>query len=314
MSLDDDDIRQQIEGLCGSYGHLQQALVQLLMTVKSIEEQDLLKFLEIAVQRLIFKAPNHTEATPTSQRTVADSDNDDHTEDERSASSSTDRQEERELGLKIHEILTADDLLALIGMINRKLSALDMGIEKVVDDEPENSDGRESYTFVLVNKKSTKVLQVATSFTEKETKIIVYLLDTMFGDGDEVVTDRHTYSIPRYDALNGIRSKFGNSMVEAEGFLKRLVLDNWLEMDDSRYGLTKRAIVELKPYLEANYDSALPCKGCGQIVTRGLACKEPKCPIRYHRGCYKLTLSAIKDKKCPNSGCNGTLDEMVPIN
>lgn len=218
-----------------SYGDIHRATLQLLITSKTIGEQQLIDFLAHSV-------PDADQST----------------------------------------------IKKVLGPIRSKLHPLDLDIASIIEDTeyPET-------LYVFINKKSTKSLQVATGFSEKEMKVIVHVLGMIFTQ-----QGRH-YSVDKYTVESDVREKFGYKLVEVQQLLRRLLLAGWLEVWNGQYTVAPRGLLELQPYVESNFPEVKPCHGCGQLLTRGLACDQ--CPVRYHRECYRLFVDT-SETVCPGCG------------
>ncbi|QPG74538.1 hypothetical protein FOA43_001868 [Brettanomyces nanus] len=252
-----------IEPIVTSYGQLHHAVLQLLITTKSLSQSDLLQFIRGAIYDIVREQKDAE--TPGENADVYDSD----------------EEEDEHLINELKGLVNAKSVSTIVDLINRKLHRLDLAIDHVTSDRDHDSDSNmeddpdaeaHSFVYVFINKKSTKVLQLSTSYTEKEMKVTSFILDLIFGSRDGISrASVSRYSVPKYDAEHEIRSKFIYTMTEAQLLLRKLMLDDWLEIIDAAYTLTPRALCELKPYLEDNYVSAYSCAVCDHLVTRGLA-------------------------------------------
>lgn len=320
----DESEEARVLAITKDYGELHQAILQLLLQVKSIDSHKLTRFVGDAVADIVIdeKTIKRRQESGNDDRNEAETERNENKTDDDVEEQNEQRQnsrENRQLRIQVRKRLDDIEVLNTMGVLNRRLTPLNLCIERMIDenstDDVESSTDEAAYIYTLINRKSTKVLQISTSFSEKEMKVISFLLDLTFGDstGDEDTSSRREhYSIARYDTLNNIRSGFGYSMVEAEQLMTRLVLDGWFELFDTSYSLTPRSLLELKDYLKERYPSVSTCLACGQILVRGLECKVADCPVRFHSKCYQFYKVAHQnDVSCPGKDCTGSLEDVV---
>ncbi|VEU20137.1 DEKNAAC101071 [Brettanomyces naardenensis] len=300
-----EDLSVRLEPLLKEYGPLHQTVLQLLIGVKSIEERELLEFTKSAICDLLFGEKDEEEEEEEERAENDEAGSVDGNDEDHSLSP----EHIAELRNDLMGLVTSDSLYTVIDLINRKLNDFDLHIGHVASDADDDRDD-ENVTYMFYNRKSTPSLRVSTSFTEKEMKAISRFIDMVF-DHPRDSNGNLKYSVAKYDAENEIRSKFGYTLTESHNLLRRLMLNDWVEITDTGYTLTPRVLAELKPYLEENYDTAFPCVGCGQIITRGLACKNEKCTVRFHHSCHELFVKSMDSKSCPNVECTGSVEDMV---
>jgi len=307
----------KVLALTKEYGELHQAILQLLLQVKSIDSRKLTRFVGDAAADIIIDENNTNSGQGDKSQTETDENRADNAEEQNEQPQNN--LENRQFRLQVRKLIDDAEVLNTMGIINRRLAGLNLCIERYIDDNDTSgnttSTDEIAYIYALINKKSTKVLQISTSFSEKEMKVISFLFDLMFdddsSDGDSP-TRREHYSLARYDTLNKIRSNFGYTMTDAQQLMTRLVLDGWLELFDTSYSLTARSLLELKDYLKEKYASVSACWACGQLLVRGLECKVTDCPVRFHSKCYQFYKVAHQNEaSCPNKDCTGSLEEVI---
>jgi non-structural maintenance of chromosomes element 1 len=197
---------------------------------------------------------------------------------------------------------------------------------------------RKERVHALVNTTSDPLTQLATLHSADEIAFVKRLLDAMFetynsrrmeimcvdsiqankcrhaprvaADPDESVTaaaDGESQATQAATQAKGLKSS------EVEAVLRALVDEGWLEKmgRDGFYGLTPRALLELRGWLVASYNDGGGaagerewqrikfCEACREIVTVGQRCADPDCPVRLHDICDDAFWRTRRERKCP---------------
>jgi non-structural maintenance of chromosomes element 1 len=178
--------------------------------------------------------------------------------------------------------VSIDDLNSYISAANSKLSPLDLDIRSTFHQQT-----RERW-YALVNTTSDSLTQLATTYTAEEIAYVKRLLDAMF-EGPNNKGRREAMCIGGIDAVQlhkpGPRrdtpqaGNQGLTMREAEGMLRRLVDEGWLEKSPKGfYSLSPRALMELRAWLVETYNDQADeeververikfCHACREIIT-----------------------------------------------
>lgn len=301
MSINDPDFLQKhLED--DSYTEIHAAMADLVMSVRTIKQDDLLSYLQKALITLFL----------------------DSTEDEATKSF---LQEKLELDYPLPEI-DLSMLSKALTSINSRLETLDMEIV-----ESKDMDDSSISLFSFVNKKPTGAIQWSTKYSQNDIQLVKHVIDRIFLPeyvNENSINDSETgeihpqikYHVPYIKMIQSLRA--GPSipeedestpttkkltMEECEYFLRDLENFGWLERDSNNFTLATRGLVELKKYLIDTYGSFPEgtislCNGCSDILTRGIACPNGSCDVRFHSHCQELVQTSKNDTTCPRDGCN----------
>ena len=152
--------------------------------------------------------------------------------------------------------------------------------------------------YALVNTTSDPLTQLATTYTVDEIAFVNRVFDAMFDTYNTkrseamVITAMQAIQLAKSPAGEPSRRQSGNatqqtqasgtsqslSMSQAEGMMKRLMEEGWLEKSRKGfYSLSPRGLMELRGWLVATYngeneDGVLVnkikfCAACGEIIT-----------------------------------------------
>lgn len=284
------------------YTELHAAMTDLVMSVRTIKQDDLLSYLQKALLTLLI----------------------DSSEDE--AAKST-LQEKLESDFPLPEI-DLSVLSKVLASINSRLETLDMELV-----ESQDMDDASISLFSFVNKKPTGAIQLSTKYSQNDIQLVKHVIDRIFLPefvNENSVTDLKTgdihrqikYHVPYTKMIQSLRAGPTTqdsdenialikklTMEECEYFLRDLENYGWLERDSNNFTLATRGLVELKKYLIDTYGNSPEgtislCNGCGDILTRGIACPNGSCDVRFHRHCQELVQKSKSDGACPREGCD----------
>ncbi|KAI2228806.1 hypothetical protein LOZ12_003421 [Ophidiomyces ophidiicola] len=162
--------------------------------------------------------------------------------------------------------VTQADLSNYISSVNSAISPFDFEIRSTIH--------QTSHTrfYALVNTTSDPLIQLATTYTADEIAYVKRLLDAMFETNNTmreevmVVSAMKAVQLARIPNSSSRRESQAAtqggvaqqlSMREAEEMLKRLINEGWLEKTrKGNYGLTPRALMELRTWLVESYNDA----------------------------------------------------------
>lgn len=231
--------------------------------------------------------------------------------------------------------IDASTLSRILTSTNTRLEKIDMEIV-----ESKDMDDSSIILFSFVNKKPTGAIHLATKYSQNDIQLVKRVIDRIFSPAYVInyqttdedtgkVSQQITYSVPFMKMVKSLRDgpaedddEDGTVVVntltldESEDFLRDLECYGWLERHNENYSLATRGIVELRKYLIDTYGvfpegTVSTCFGCGDILTRGLVCPEGKCHVRFHEHCRGLVERSRSDKKCPGGECGEDLDDFV---
>lgn len=293
-----------------SYTALHAALIDLVITVRTIKQTRLLLYLKKALVTLFIDQEGHD-----GNQAVL---------------------EELQHALQSDDPLPVVDfstLSTVLTTINTRLEPLDFEIV-----ESKDMDDSSINIFSFVNKKPTGAIRLSTKYSQNDIQLVKYVIERIFGSeyvNKDSVTDENgelqpqiTYSVPYMQMVKFLRdgpeiaadedSEESTpiitrlSLEESDLFLKDLECYGWLERTHDHYTLGARGLVELKKYLIDTYGKVpngtiSMCYGCGDVLTRGLACSNGSCNIRFHRYCCKLVRKSRDNDSCPNPECNESI-------
>lgn len=192
--------------------------------------------------------------------------------------------------------ITHNDLNNYIAAVNTAISPFDLEIRSTLHQT------NQSRVYALINLTSDPLMQLATIYTADEIAYVKRLLDAMFEKNNTnreeamVVSSMLAVQLSRPSASGsnsnrrqsqaaGTQSQGGTvqplSMKDAEEMLSRLVNEGWLEKSRKGfYGLTPRALMELRVWLVETYnddeddedggpgtDRIKFCAACKEIIT-----------------------------------------------
>ncbi|ODQ47347.1 hypothetical protein PICMEDRAFT_71427 [Pichia membranifaciens NRRL Y-2026] len=287
-----------------SYTALHAAMVDLVMSVRTIRQTSLLLYLKKALVTLYIDQEQDP-STIESLRSLVQSD---------------DPLPDVDLSI-LSTILTS---------INTRLEPLDMEIA-----ESKDMDDSSVNIFSFVNKKPTGAIRLSTKYSQNDVQLVKQVIERIFAseyvnsasatDEEGTVHPRITFSVPCMKMIKYLRdgprqlddddapviNRF--TLEEADLFLKDLECYGWLERNLNNYTLAPRGLVELKKYLIDTYGkcpegTVSVCYGCGDILTRGIACSNASCHVHFHRYCCELVQKSRDDNSCPNDGCSETFE------
>ena len=210
------------------------------------------------------------------------------------------------------EDITHNDLNNYISAVNTAISPFDLEIRSTLH------QANQTRVYSLINITSDPLMQLATTYTADEIAYVKRLLDAMFEKNNTtreeamVVSSMLAVQLARPNASNSnnnrrqsqaagtqTQSQGGTaqplSMKEAEEMLSRLVSEGWLEKSRKGfYGLTPRALMELRVWLVETYnddedddgggyrnDKIKFCAACKEIIT--IVCVSCILVIVHHR-------------------------------
>lgn len=282
------------------HGFLHAGVIDLVMQLRTIKQQDLLKYIKQAIITLYIDRIEDSERTNELRDSLASADP--------------------------LPSVTLTTLSKILAQINSRLEILSFEIveSKDMDDSSVN-------VFSFVNKKATGAIHLSTKYTENEIQLVKHVIDRIFGPeyvmgSTSAGTEAHThhqlkYSVPYMTMVKSLRNgpkpqeneedaRSSNRLTldEADSFLRDLECYGWLERHDNEFTLGTRGLVELKKYLIDTYGKCPEgtisvCFGCGDILTRGLACSSDTCGVRFHPYCQDLVRKSKHDDSCPNETC-----------
>lgn len=286
-----------------SYTTLHAAMVDLVMSVRTIEQTSLLLYLKKALVTLYIDEEQDPSAIGN-LRLLAQSDD------------------------PLPEVDLAT-LSTILTSINTRLEPLDMEIA-----ESKDMDDSSVNIFSYINKKPTGAIRLSTKYSQNDVQLVKQVIERIFASefvnsapATEEGTPHHhiTYAVPCMKMVKYLRdgpkqlddddapviNRF--TLEESDLFLKDLECYGWLERNLNNYTLATRGLVELKKYLIDTYGkypegTVSMCYGCGDILTRGIACSNPSCHVHFHRYCCELVQRSRDDNSCPNDECSETLE------
>jgi hypothetical protein len=283
-----------------SYTEIHAALIDLVMSVRTIRQTDLLLYLQKA---LLTRYIDFTE-DPTNKESLQ----------------SLLESEETIPDVNLNTLST------VLASINTRLQVLDMEIV-----ESKDIDNSEINLFTFVNKKPAGAIHLSTKYSQNDIQLVKHVIDRIFASeyvNENSVTDESgdihqqiKYHVPYMKMIQSLRNGPPQaedddaplitklSLEESELFLRDLEIYGWLERDSNNYTLATRGLVELKKYLIDTYGNypegtISVCFGCGDILTRGFACPNGHCNVHFHRHCQELVTQSRNDNTCPNDKCN----------
>ncbi|KAH9464365.1 hypothetical protein MJO28_001959 [Puccinia striiformis f. sp. tritici] len=138
--------------------------------------------------------------------------------------------------------------------------------------------------MALVNTRSDESAKLGTEFTSNEISLYKKIVDRI------ILSANYRYCIPNHDCLRLASTLQTNiKKSDAEKLLKVLVKKGWLlQSTTGHYSLSIRSKLELKLYIEENYneeDRPPQCAACREIVMRGFKCPNSECPKAMHVTC-----------------------------
>lgn len=287
------------------YTSLHAALIDLVMSVRTIRQTSLLLYLKKALVTLYI-----------------------------------DQQEDQSTIESLRSMVQADDplpeadlntLSCVLTSINTRLEPLDLEIA-----ESKDMDDSSINVFSFVNKKPTGAIRLSTKYSQNDVQLVKQVIDRIFAaeyvnktsavDEEGTGHSQITYSVPCMKMVKYLRdgpktSEDGDdapiinrfTLEESDLFLKDLECYGWLERNLNNYTLATRGLVELKKYLIDTYGkypegTISVCYGCGDILTRGMACPNASCDVRFHRYCCELVQKSRDDTSCPNDECTESIE------
>ncbi|KAH8601599.1 Nse1 non-SMC component of SMC5-6 complex-domain-containing protein [Bisporella sp. PMI_857] len=212
--------------------------------------------------------------------------------------------------------VTSQDFATYIAAANSALSPFDYEISSA------QHQLTKTRIWAVTNLQSDAMTQLATTHSPEEIGYIKRVLDAMFETYNtkrrEVMAITSMQALKkevvkprREDVEEGMQEGRGLTVQEAEKCLGQLVGEGWLELSrDSYYSLTPRALMELRGWLVATYNSNEEeeeeggqkikfCEACKEIVTIGQRCAEVECPMRLHDVCLGAFWKSKPNKQCP---------------
>lgn len=283
---------------------LHSAIIDLVMTVRSIKQTSLLLYLKKALITLYIDEETSEEINVEELQSAIQEDNP-------------------------LPSITLDMLSIVIASINTRLEPLEFEIA-----ESKDMDDSSINIFSFINKKPSGAIRLSTKYSQNDIQIVRRVIDRIFSsdyvnknsavDDEGVTQSQITYSVPYMKMVkylkDGPEIQSDNeddttpiinhlSLDESDLFLKDLENYGWLERNYNNYTLGTRGLVELKKYLIDTYGkypvgTISTCYGCGDILTRGLACPSTSCNIRFHPYCCELVKKSRDTDSCPNNNCS----------
>ncbi|GMG27912.1 unnamed protein product [Ambrosiozyma monospora] len=305
-------ISEEFSNLTLHYGSFHRAILQYIMSIKTVPEAELLQYMQRCLLSTILDSYMDTQDVNMSQFVQETAVALQHFSDE-SYGELLDKWELED------SLVNADDVHRIIRQINEKLNNLDFQVVRCADQEEADKS-----VYIFVNKASTASIKLSTSYTEKQIEVINKLIEHMFVDPFDKSTGELTYSISKNAARN-IGRDLNMSVYEAEQLLNDLQAKDWIQTyQNSKIMLSARGLMELKPYLanlfeirsaETPLGAVSVCDGCKEILNRGVACPNADCYVRFHAGCYGLVKSSrTNDHSCSNKECTQVIDDFVVFN
>lgn len=283
---------------------LHSAIIDLVMTVRTIKQTSLLLYLKRALITLYIDDKNSEDINV----------------------------EELQSAIQLDDPLssiTLDMLSIVIASINTRLEPLEFEIA-----ESKDMDDSSINIFSFINKKPSGAIRLSTKYSQNDIQLVKQIIDRIFGlnyihknsavDEEGISQSQITYSVPCMTMVKYLRdgpevqsdneddtapiiNRF--SLDESDLFLKDLENYGWLERNYNNYTLGARGLVELKKYLIDTYGkypsgTISTCYGCGDILTRGIACPNTSCTIRFHPYCCELVKKSRDTDSCPSNNCS----------
>lgn len=288
-----------------NFGQLHQAVIDLVMSLRTINQSLLLVYLKKALVTLFFV----TENVPPEEHSEYEPDDDDD--------------------INFMPFVDEETLSNVITSINNRLEILDLEIA-----ESKDMDDSSITLFSFVNRKSTGAIRLSTKYSDNEMQLVKEVVDRIFNS--KFVNNNHTdntgtmhpdikYTVPYMKLVKHLSSGSTSSRIESEDaiitrlsleesehFLQDLECYGWLERYRENYTLSTRGLVELKKFLLDTYGKSpegtiSTCFGCDDILTRGFSCSNPDCHIRFHSHCRDLVHKSKNSDDCPNADCSEKL-------
>lgn len=290
------EFSEQVQRLIDQYSSFHKALFDMLVTVKAIEETDLLQYAKRALLAVFLDASDE-ELSETVRTQV-----------ERKLSRAC-----ADMEYDPMRSFSATHLKQAVAKINDKLSGLELEIAVSNDMDKEHC-----MVYTLINKKGTGAIQALPQYSEKQRDLIRLAIDAIFNEQSVKQNPlTRNYLISPTQMSNHIRentSFSGITETDTKNVISMLIDHGWLESVLDRLTVSIKALKELHEYLLENYDDTITaCHGCSEILTRGKICKEPNCFTTMHEGCRKKVKFASESLDCPNEECGGKLDEYNPF-
>lgn len=286
------DLEAAVLDATADYGTLHAALVDFLMSMRTAEEKQLLKWTKMALLTLFCDAKIENETELAELDALLQSSRADSTFDPL-------------------PFFQSNSLSKVVSVANKKLAQLDFSIVQAKDMDIE---GGVVYSFV--NKRNEGAINAAGAYSPRTVELIRGALERIFGS-DYVrpgSLEPITYAVPHMKMVNHVRD-VGNTLTydEAEQLVQTLELQGWFEQYHDKITVGPRALAELGCYLVETYKTVQEggtvsmCVGCEQIVTRGYCCPNEQCYVRMHKHCKVLVKSSRESEACPNEACQETL-------
>ncbi|KAJ5101415.1 hypothetical protein NUU61_003637 [Penicillium alfredii] len=232
------------------------------------------------------------------------------------------------------EDVTTEDLASYISIANSAISPFDLEIRSTLRQKPQPAQQDPASTppervYALVNTTSDPVTQLATTYTADEIAFVKRVLDYMFDTNNTwrceamVISVMQAIQLAKVSAGDGSRRRSTNietqqgqggstqslSMTQAEGMVKRLIDEGWLEKSRKMYlSLTPRALMELRGWLVSEYNEVIDgrkmerikfCSACKDIIVVGQRCEDRHCRGRLHDHCVRNFFRMQQADRCP---------------
>lgn len=288
-----------------TYTDVHAAVIDLVMSVRTISKDQLMVYLQKAILTVLLDS--------TEDSTIE--------EELRSSIDSTVK----------NQYININTLHSVLHSINVKLDVFGMEIA-----ESRDMDTSTEILYSFINKKGTGAIQLSTKYTQNDIQLVKHVVDRIFApehvlqssvtDAEGNILHRITYSVPYMSMIKHLRNGPEQlddedmplmtklSFDESELFLQDLELYGWLELYNDCFTLSTRGLVELKDFLIKTYGSypdgtISTCFGCKDILTRGCACTNSSCNVRFHKDCKNLFRKSRNTSACPNSDCDADIED-----
>ncbi|KAA1097750.1 hypothetical protein PGT21_018795 [Puccinia graminis f. sp. tritici] len=159
-----------------------------------------------------------------------------------------------------------------------------INMDQIKQDTADNRRLKTKRWMALVNTRSDDSAKLGTEFNPTEISFYKKIVDNI------ILSANYRYCLSRHDCLRlttTLQASLKKS--DAEKCLRILVKKGWLnESRTGCYSLSIRAKLELKSYIEENYneeDRPPQCAACREIVMRGFKCPNSECPKAMHVTC-----------------------------
>ncbi|KAI9206342.1 Nse1 non-SMC component of SMC5-6 complex-domain-containing protein [Polychytrium aggregatum] len=153
--------------------------------------------------------------------------------------------------------------------------------------------------WALTNINGDDIAEMATDLTFAEVSFFKHMVEQI------MVTEDETFEVSSMKCLaDCTRLKHPIAKKEAQRLLDSWVEQGWLQLNNGRYSLGLRSLMELESYLKAEFrDYVAECFFCKKIATIQVEhCSTEGCNLRGHAICCERYYTRRAEKQCPE--CN----------